>query len=152
MHEPEFWPEGGVVQMMDLIGVWRFVAGYAVVEGTGERIEFLGPEPRGYGIFEPGGRVMAILTAGKRVSGIAPAELGELFRSMIAYTGKYFVEDDRIVIKVDVAADPAKVGTTQTRYYTFDGQILSLRTAPMEIPSLPEKKAIVYADWEREGW
>ena len=37
--------------MLNPVGVWRFIAGYAIDEQTGERIDLYGAEPRGYGIF-----------------------------------------------------------------------------------------------------
>jgi hypothetical protein len=55
--------------MLDPVGVWCFVAGYAIAEDTGERIDLYGADPRGYGIFERGGRMMALLEAGGRVGG-----------------------------------------------------------------------------------
>jgi hypothetical protein len=137
--------------MLDLVGVWRLIASYVVVEETGERTELLGSEPYAYAIFEPGGRMMVIGQAKNRAPGTSTAAMAELFRSMVAYSGKWSIESEKFVTKVDIAADPGWVGTTQVRYYTFDGQTLSLRTAPLELPSLPGRKAVVYADWEKEG-
>ena len=39
--------------MLDLVGVWRLVASYVVVEETGERTELLGSEPDAYAILSP---------------------------------------------------------------------------------------------------
>jgi len=137
--------------MLDLVGVWRLVASYVLLEDTGERTELLGSEPRAYGIFEPGGRMMVIGHANDRIPGTSTAAMAELFRSMVAYSGKWSIDGEKFVTVVDVAADPSWVGTVQVRYYTFDGQTLSLRTAPLELPSFPGRKAVVYADWVRDG-
>jgi hypothetical protein len=137
--------------MLDLVGVWRLVASYVVLEETGERTELLGSEPRAYAIFEPGGRMIMIGTANDRMPGTSTAAAAELFRSMVAYSGKWSVDSEKFVTEVDVAADPGWVGTQQIRYYTFVGQTLSLRTAPFELPSFPGQKAVVYADWEKDG-
>ena len=137
--------------MLDLVGVWRLVASYVVLEETGERTELLGSEPRAYAIFEPGGRMIMIGTANDRMPGTSTAAAAELFRSMVAYSGKWSVDSEKFVTEVDVAADPGWVGTKQVRYYTFDGHTLSLRTAPLELPSFPGRKAVVYAEWEKEG-
>jgi hypothetical protein len=136
--------------MLDLVGVWRLVASYVVVEGTGERTELLGHEPYAYAIFEPGGRMMVIGQAKNRTPGTSTAAMAELFRSIVAYSGKWSIDSEKFVTEVDIAADPGWVGTTQVRYYNFDGQTLSLRTAPLELPSHPGRKAVVYADWEKE--
>ena len=137
--------------MLDLVGVWRLVASYVVLEETGERTELLGSEPRAYAIFEPRGRMIVIGTASDRIPGTSTAAVAELFRSMVAYSGKWSIDGEKFVTEVDVAADPGWVGTKQVRYYTFDGHTLSLRTAPLELPSFPGRKAVVYAEWEKEG-
>ena len=137
--------------MLDLVGVWRLIASYVVVEGTGERTELLGHEPYAYAIFEPGGRMMVIGHAKNRTPGTSTAAIAELFRSLVAYSGKWSIDSEKFATEVDIAADPTWVGTTQVRYYTFDGQTLSLRTAPLELPAHPGRKVVVYADWEKEG-
>jgi hypothetical protein len=137
--------------MLDLVGVWRLVgASYVVLEETGERTELLGSEPRAYAIFEPGGRVMVIGQANNRTPGTSTAAMAELFQSMVAYSGKWSIDGEKFVTVVDLAADPSWVGTVQVRYYTFDGHTLSLRTAPLELPSFPGRRAVVYANWEKE--
>jgi|SRR6516225_5930488 len=137
--------------MLDLVGVWRLVDLYALAEGTGERTELLGANPSGYAVFESGGRMMAIVTAMNRTTGRSVPEMAELFLSIGAYSGKWSVDDEKFITVVDLAWDPSWVGTSQIRYYTFDGRILSLRTAPIELPAFPGRKAIAYAHWEREG-
>ena len=138
--------------MLDLVGVWRLVgASYVVLEGTSERTELLGSELRAYAIFEPGGRMMVIGQANDRTPGTSTAAMAALFRSMVAYSRKWSIDGEKFVTVVDVAADPSWVGTVQVRYFTFDGQTLSLRMAPSELPSFPGRKAVVYADWEKEG-
>jgi hypothetical protein len=135
--------------MLDMMGVWRLIASYVVVEGTGERTELLGHEPYAYAIFEPGGRMMVIGQAKNRTPGTSTAAMAELFRSIVAYSGKWSIDSEKFVTEVDIAADPGWVGTTQVRYYTFDGETLSLRSAPLELPTHPGRKAVVYADWEK---
>jgi hypothetical protein len=137
--------------MLDLVGVWRFIAGYAIAEETGERIELYGADPRGYGIFEPSGRMMAMLEASGRVAGKSEAERAELYRSMVAYSGKWSVDAEKFITEVDLASDPSLVGTTQVRYYAYDGQIMSLRTPPMALPAFNGRNAVIYADWKRES-
>ena len=135
--------------MLDLIGVWRLVGGYAIAPETGETVELFGIDPSGYAIFEPGGRMMAIVTADNRISGASISEMAELFRSMVAYSGRWSIDHDKFITEVDLASDPSWVGKAQVRYYTFGGSTLSLRTAPLEHPSFPGRKAIVYAEWRK---
>jgi hypothetical protein len=93
---------------------------------------------------------MVIGQANNRTPGTSTAAMAELFQSMVAYSGKWSIEGEKFVTVVDLAADPSWVGTVQVRYYTFDGHTLSLRTAPLELPSFPGRRAVVYANWEKE--
>jgi Lipocalin-like domain len=135
---------------LDLVGVWRLVGGYAIAQATGQRVELFGNDPQGRAIFDPGGRMVVIVAASNRVPATTISAMAELFRSMVAYSGKWFVDGDKFITEVDLAADPAWVGKPQIRYYTFDGQTLSLRTAPVEHSSFAGGTAIVYADWRKE--
>jgi lipocalin-like protein len=137
--------------MLDPVGVWRFVAGYAIAEDTGERIDLYGADPRGYGLFDPGGRMIMLLEATGRVAGQTEAEMAQLYRSMIAYSGKWSVDAEKFVTEVDLASDPSLVGTSQVRYYTYDGEIMSLRTPALALPGFNGRIAVVYADWKRGG-
>ena len=110
--------------MLNLVDVWRLTASYVVVEGSGERTELLGPEPYAYAIFEPGGRMMVIGHAKNRTPATSTAAMAKLFRSMVAYSGKWSIDSEKFVTEVDIAADPGWVGTTQ-------GSVLHLqRTNP----------------------
>lgn len=137
--------------MLDPVGVWRLIAGYAIAEETGERIELYGLDPRGYAIIERGGRMMAMLGASGRAAGKSEAEMAELYRSMIAYSGRWSVDAEKFTTEVDLASDPSLVGTTQVRYYAYDGRTWSLRTPPMIIPAFDGRTAVIYADWKREA-
>ena len=139
--------------MLDLVGVWHLIASYVVVEGTGERTELLGHEPYAYAIFEPGGRMMVIGHAKNRTPATSTAAMAELFRSMVAYSGKWSIDSEKFVTEVDIAADPGWVGTTQ-------GSVLHLQrtnpaspngSPPLELPTHPDRKVVVYADWKKEG-
>src|SRR5579862_4144286 len=136
-------------RMPDLVGVWRLVGGYAIAQESGERVELFGNHPIGYAVFEPGGRMMAIAAANDRIPGVSMPEMAQLFTSMVAYSGKWSIDSEKFITEVDLASDPSWVGKAQVRYYSFDGQTLSLRTAPLEHPSFPGRKAIVYADWRK---
>ena len=52
------------------------------------------------------------------------------FRSMLAYSGKYRTEGNRIIINVDIAWDESWNGTEQVRYYRIQGDQLHIEAAP----------------------
>jgi hypothetical protein len=137
--------------MLNLVGVWRLRSAYFVAQETGDRRDIFGPDPFGCAVFEPSGRMLALLTPADRTPAASSSEMAALFKSMAAYTGTWSIDGEKFATKVDGAWDPSWVGTEQVRYYTFDGQTLSLRTMPIDHPAFPGQKVIGYLDWEREA-
>ena len=136
---------------LNLVGVWRLESSYFVAQETGERRDIFGPQPFGYVIFEASGRMLALITPAGRTPPASPTEMAALFRSMAAYTGRWAIDGEQFITQVDGAWDPSWVGTDQVRYYTFDGQTLSLRTMLIDHPAFPGQKVIGYLDWHREA-
>jgi hypothetical protein len=69
--------------------------------------------------------------------------MAALFKSMVAYTGRWSNDDERLLTRVDRAWDPSRVGTGQVRYYTFDGHTLTVRTMPLDRLAFPDQKVSV---------
>jgi len=46
--------------------------------------------------------------------------------------------------------DPGLIGTEQVRYYAFDGQTVSFRTAALRLQAFPGGEVIGYVDWQRD--
>ncbi len=80
-------------------------------QATGESEMPRGKTPAGFIIFTPDGRMMVVLTDEGRKAPKDDQDRADLFKTMIAYTGMYRIEGDRWITKVDVAANPALVGT-----------------------------------------
>jgi hypothetical protein len=139
--------------MPDLVGTWRLTAVSFVGQETGERLDLFGPEPFGYAIFAPTGRMVVLITSTGRTPAASGSEMAALFRSMVTYTGRWSLDGERLVTRVNGAWDPSWVGTEQVRDCTFapDGRTLSVRTAPMAHSALPGQRAIGYLGWKREG-
>jgi hypothetical protein len=133
---------------LNLVGPWRLRAAYFVAQRTGGRVDLLGAEPFGHAVFASNGRMIVLLTAEGRAA--SNSDMATLFKSMIAYTGTWTIDSETITTQVDGAWDPDWVGTKQVRYYNFDGQTLSVRTAPIDHPAFPGQKVIGYVDWQRE--
>ena len=76
------------------------------------------------------------------------------FGSIIAYTGRYRVEGNTLITTVDVAVDPAAVGTEVIRFYNLEGDTLEIKTAPFysDKPSLGlgDKKLQSFLLWQRD--
>ena len=131
--------------MPELVGAWKLTGAYFIAQDSGQRLDLLGADPFGYAVLESQGRMIAFLSAGGREG----AEPASLYKSMIAYTGRWSADQERFVTQVDGAWDPSWVGTEQVRFYTAHEDTLSLRTSPFEHPAFPGQKVIGYVDWQR---
>jgi hypothetical protein len=112
-----------------LVGVWKLQTFDYEFQDTGEHIAPFGTHPNGIGIFTPEGRTMGILTAENRKVPKTDADRAEAFRSLVAYSGIYRLEDGRWITKVDIAWNEAWMGTEQVRFYRVEGDTLTVTTA-----------------------
>lgn len=115
-----------------IVGVWKVISYVSRDEETGVETKPWGENPQGLLMYTADG-YMGVGTADGRA---APTGAGEklteerakLFASMTAYAGRYTVESDRVIHHVEVAQNPAWVGTDQVRYVTFEGDTIRIRT------------------------
>src|SRR5262245_53948439 len=70
-----------------------------------------GEHPKGYLIYTPEGRMMVIVVADNRNPPKADEDRIALHKHMVAYSGRYVVNGERVVHHVDVAWNPAWMGT-----------------------------------------
>lgn len=133
-----------------LTGAWRVTAAQVKAEDTGEARDLFGPEPTGYFVAEPSGRVAVLITASRRKPPAGEAEAAVLFGGVLAFSGRFTAEGGRLVVSVDAAANPALEGTEQIRFYEFDGDSLVLKTGVQGHPALPDRKVRVVITWRRE--
>ncbi len=130
-----------------LVGVWKLVSFQFESEANDERRDVYDEHPEGFAILTEA-RALFLLTAGDRLT-TAPA--GELFDRMMAYSGRYSMQADRIITTVDSAWHPAWIGTEQTRYFRCEGDALSLMSDFFELPRFPGQRLRGTATWRREA-
>jgi hypothetical protein len=120
-----------------LIGTWRLKSFVRVVTSTGERYNQLGEHPDGYLTYSSDGRMVAFFVSGDQPrprNEPTDAERVQLHKSMLAYGGTYSVSPGRVVHHIDIQWDGRRVGTDQVRFYTIDGDTLSIKTEPNRSP------------------
>jgi hypothetical protein len=115
-----------------IVGIWRLLSYEVESQSTGGREPVLGKNPTGNIIFTPEGRMMVVITGEGRQAAKTDQDRADLFKSLVAYTGMYRVEGDKWITKVEVAANPAWVGTEQTRFFRVDGDRLQESTPVMQ--------------------
>jgi hypothetical protein len=130
-----------------LIGAWNLIALRFEVAGSGERLDLFGSAPRGRILVTNGGDFMTVITSADRAT---MGDTAQLYKTMMAYAGKYRVEDDKLIVSCDLSWHPDWVGTEQVRYFKLEGENLSLRTDKRTHPQHPDKLGYGVIDWQRQ--
>jgi hypothetical protein len=142
---------GSVVRANEaLVGNWKLVSFYTEDTQTKQRTNTYGEHPTGAIGFTPAGRFFAFATADGRKPAATVEDQAAAFKSMIAYTGKWTVQGDKFITKVDVAWNPALVGSEQVRFWKVVDGKLHITTAPLPNPNSPGGTLIGTLVWERE--
>jgi len=129
-----------------LLGTWKLISFQFAPEDGGERRDVYDARPLGFLILTER-RFTTILTAGD-LSG--DADSAKLFDRMMAYSGAYRVEADKIIVSVDVAWHPSWLATEQTRFFKLDGDKLSIISAPQYHPKFPGRLGRGIVAWQRD--
>jgi Lipocalin-like domain len=140
------WPDEG------LVGAWKLTGWTLRVVGETADKEPFGPNPKGRLVMTPDGYWIVIITAANRQPARTAEEKVALFDSVLAYSGKYTIEGDKITIQVDMSANEVFTGSnqTQTRFFKIDGRQLIVRTPEINSAALPGKKIVGTNIFERE--
>ncbi|MGD0026341.1 MAG: lipocalin-like domain-containing protein [Xanthobacteraceae bacterium] len=135
-----------------LVGTWKLVAAVSEDLATGQKTNIYKAPPVGFINYGADGRVLVIVVDSDRkkpAGAVAtPAEAEALFRSMAAYGGTYVVKGNQVIHHVDVSWNQTWTGTDQVRNYKFDGERLSLATAPSPDP-FTGKMSVRTLVWEK---
>ena len=132
-----------------LVGNWKLVSSQVIVENEPPR-DLFGPNPRGYLVLTPEGRSIVLTTAEGRKGGTGDAERAALHRSMLSYTGRYRVEGNDFITRVDISWNEDWNGTEQRRHYRIEGDRLFIESAPGPSIVSPGKTDFRRLVWERE--
>jgi hypothetical protein len=126
-----------------VVGTWRLVSFEREYQAGGEREYPMGKAPTGYILFLPEGRMAVIITGEGRTAPTTDQDRAVLYNSLVAYTGRYRVDGDKWITTLDVSANPAWVGTEQTRSFKIDGNRLQEMTAWMARPDNRMARALI---------
>jgi len=123
-----------------LVGVWKLLSYQTEFQDGSPKRAMFGEHPTGYIIFTSGGRLMAVIEAEGRKAPSTDSDRAALLTTLIAYSGKYRVEGNRWVTRVDTAWNPAWDGTDQVRTFQVVGNrlmVTSMWQAAVNFPSSP---------------
>jgi Lipocalin-like domain len=136
-------------QQDDLVGTWDLLSCFMENVETKERKEVWGEKPNGRLMMTATGDWIVVQTAQGRMAPLSDEDRSAAFRSMLAYSGKYRVEGEKIVIKVDIAWDEAWTGTEQVRFFKCNGDRLHIEVAPQRYPNLGDNVMRAVLIWQR---
>ena len=129
----------------ELLGIWKLVACDMEYQDSGAcEPYFSAAPPSGYLILTLEGRMMGMVVGGNREPGQTEEQQAALFRTMVAYTGRYRFEGDQFITTVDVSWNEAWTGTEQRRFYTLEGDRLDILTAWLPHPTNPQHRMMLY--------
>src|SRR5688572_8880444 len=144
---------GPLTQSRDsVVGTWRLVSASAL-SGDGRFIDTpFGADPSGAITYTRDGRMMALIShggrkplSGDRISSPA-SERAEAFATFFAYAGRYSVNGDKVVHRVEISSVQNWVNTDMVRLVKFDGDRMTLRTSPLSVGGTSQTTDVV---WER---
>ena len=133
-----------------IVGTWTLVSVVYEDTATQQRTPVYGEHPKGIQIATAEGRWLALMTAEGRSIPKTDEDRAQALKSMIAYTGRYRVENGRVITKVEAAWNEAWVGGEQVRAVRFDGDKLFIESPPMPHPNINNKVVRVIVEWERD--
>jgi hypothetical protein len=107
-----------------LVGVWKLLSYQTEFQDGSPKRAMFGEHPTGYIIFTSEGRLMAVIEAEGRKAPSTDSDRAALLKTLIAYSGKYRIEDNRWIASIDTAWNPARNGTDQVRTFQIVGDRL----------------------------
>jgi hypothetical protein len=134
-----------------LTGTWKLVA-WSTKFDAGDAVEPYGPSPKGRLVLTPDRYWIIILTGANRKAARTTEEKAALLDSMIAYTGRFIVEGDKITTHVDTSSNEIYAGANQDqmRFFRIEGNKLTIRTPEIASAVRPGQKAVGTITFERE--
>ena len=133
-----------------IVGTWTLVSVNYEDVTTKERTPIYGEHPKGIQIATPHGRWLALMTGENRPIPKTDEDRAQALKTMIAYTGRYRVEDGKVITRVEAAWNEGWVGGEQVRNIRFEDDKLYIESPPMPHPNLNNKIVRVIVEWQRE--
>ena len=132
-------------------GTWKLLSFVTSVEG-GDKVEPFGPNPKGRLVLTGEGHWLIIITRTNRSPAKTSDEKAALLDSMLAYSGKYSIDGDKITTRVDMTWNEVFSGAlqNQTRLFSIEGDKLTIRTGMIPSAIRPGQRADSVLTWERE--
>ena len=134
-----------------LVGTWKLVAFKVWPSDIKEEArDALGPNPQGRLILTATGYVTSFRAAEGRKPAQTDAERAQLLRTMAAWTGRYRVEENKLLVKIDASWSENDTGKEYLRTFVLDGDRLTITTVTPSSNFFPGRPASGNEFFERE--
>jgi hypothetical protein len=111
-----------------LVGTWKLVGFKVQASDTKEEKDALGPKPQGRLILTATGFITSFRVADGRKPAQTDAERAQLLRTMAAWTGRYRVEGEKLLVRIDSSWNENDTGKEYLRTYVLAGNKLTVTT------------------------
>ena len=134
-----------------IVGTWKLTSWLIKFDG-GDTVEPYGPNPKGRLVITSEEHWIIIITEANRGPAKNSDDKAALLDSMLAYSGKYTIDGDRISTRVDMSSNEIYTGANQNQTHIFnvEGNKLVLGTPERISAVRPGQKAVGILTWERE--
>jgi len=135
-----------------VVGSWRLVS-WVEVETEGKAVHAVfGDNPTGVITYTSDGHMSVVIADPKRRAAAGPkatdAEAADLYRTMVAYSGSYSIDGNKVVHKIEVSWNQSWNGTNQQRFVDVKDDQLTIKTSPIISP-ISGKETVHTLVWER---
>jgi Lipocalin-like domain len=135
-----------------IVGSWRLVSWVEMDTGSKSAHNVFGDNPTGMITYTADGRMSVFIIDPKRTKPAGPkatdAEALELYRTIIAYSGSYSIEGNKVTHKIEFSWNQAWTGTNQQRFVDVKDNQLTIKTPPIISP-VSGKESVHTLVWER---
>jgi len=125
-----------------LTGTWRVISVDTEFQSSGKREPAFGPDPSGFFVFTAEGRAIVLITAKERQPGNSLEQLAALHRTMMAYSGPFRIEEDKLIVDVDISSNQAWTGAAQERVIKIAGDAMEMVTQWMPSPFHEDRSVV----------
>jgi hypothetical protein len=120
-----------------LVGVWTLRSFIVESVESKERRHPFGQNPNGHLVITAE-RLITVLTGEGRKPPKTDEDRISSFKTMIAYSGQYRVEGNRLTTKIGAAWNESWTGSDQVRIFRIEGDKLFIETLPAPSVTAPE--------------
>jgi hypothetical protein len=129
-----------------LVGTYKLVSN--VVELDGKPSQLMGKAPHGYLVLTPT-RFIMFYTAENRKFGTSVNDKAALLDTMVATSGTYRIEGDKLINTIDASWVENLNGTNRVQTWQLSGNRLTAASEPNFSPRYPSKTVIERRVWEK---